>query len=203
MGDAWSRLIAAYRARHGLTQTELAQSLSVTQQTVSRWESGNQTPDAKAQQLLRSVIGLTALSTESAWRQRVTLSWGVEALFDRSWRCIAVSERMRRAGLSPERLEGKTFGDLPAARPLVEFIAGTAFFQGGVRVVRACPKHDSLAWGVEVWAVTAGNDEVLAQFVLHPRASNEARSLKCDLRPSVIEAMLEKVSITDLVVVPP
>jgi len=171
--DNWPQLIAHYRARHGLTQTEFAENLKVTQQTVSRWESGKQTPDPEAQQLLRSVIGLTALSTKAAWQQRVALAGGMEALLEKGWRCLASSDRLHAlTGLSPERLVGRTLADLPAEKNYANLLDRTPFFDGGVRVLRARAevrtKNGPLVHNVELWPVLTSGDEIVAHAVAHP-----------------------------------
>jgi len=171
--DNWPQLIAHYRARHGLTQTEFAESLKVTQQTVSRWESGKQTPDPEAQQMLRSVIGLTALSTKAAWQQRVTLSAGAEALLEKGWRYLASSNRLHvLTGLTPERLEGKTLADLPAERNYASLLDRTPFFDGGVRVLKARAEvrtqNGPLLHQIDLWPVLTSGDEIVAHVIAHP-----------------------------------
>jgi transcriptional regulator with XRE-family HTH domain len=171
--ENWPQLILHYRTRHGLTQTQFAESLKVTQQTVSRWESGKQTPDPEAQQLLRSVIGLTALATKSAWRERVALSCGVEALFEKGWRCLATSERLHSiAGISQSALEGKTLAELPAPRNYAELLDKTPFFEGGVRVLKARAEltadHDCFVGQIDFWPVLTSGDEIVAHAVAHP-----------------------------------
>lgn len=49
----------AERVRKGLTQTELANTLGVTQLTVSRWESGECEPSAKSLVNMASLYGCT------------------------------------------------------------------------------------------------------------------------------------------------
>ena len=171
--DNWPQLIAHYRARHGLTQTEFAENLKVTQQTVSRWESGKQTPDPEAQQLLRSVIGLTALSTKSAWQQRVTLSWGMEALLEKGWRYLASSDRLQAlTGLTPERLAGKTLADLPAERNYATVLDRTPFFDGGVRVLKARAEvrtsNGALMHNIDLWPVLTNGDEIVGHAIAYP-----------------------------------
>lgn len=173
--DNWPQLILHYRTRHGLTQTEFADGLKVTQQTVSRWESGKQTPDPEAQQLLRTVIGLTALSTKAAWQQRVALSCGMEALFEKGWRCLASSERLLSiAGLSQELFAEKTLADLPAERNYADLLDKTPFFEGGVRVLKA--RAELTAAGnqfigfIDLWPVLTSGDEIVAHAVAHPEA---------------------------------
>lgn len=50
----------AERVRKGLTQTELANTLGVTQITVSRWESGECEPSAKSLVSMTSLYGCSA-----------------------------------------------------------------------------------------------------------------------------------------------
>lgn len=171
-GDNWPELIAHYRTRHKLTQAEFAESLNVTQQTVSRWESGKQTPDPDTQQLLRSVVGLTSLSTRAAWQQRVGLSWGTEALFDKGWRCLAVSERMLEiAGVGADVLLGRTLTELPGVKSHAATLSQMPFFEGGIRVLKARAQFhlsgNRFAGDIELWPILTSGDEIVAHVVAH------------------------------------
>ena len=168
--DNWPELIAHYRIRHKLTQAEFAESINVTQQTVSRWESGKQTPDPETQQLLRSVVGLTSLSTRAAWQQRVTLSWGLECLFDKGWRCLAVSEKMVEiGGVSVDTIVGKALTDLPGVRPYAVMLSQMPFFEGGIRVLKARAlfrlSSTRFAGDIELWPILTSGDEIVAHVV--------------------------------------
>ncbi len=59
--NIWPRLIGQYRKRHALTQEDFAKRFGVTQQTVSRWEAGQQAPGLDVQTTLRTALGLGAL----------------------------------------------------------------------------------------------------------------------------------------------
>jgi transcriptional regulator with XRE-family HTH domain len=175
-GDNWPELIAHYRIRHKLTQAQFAETLNVTQQTVSRWESGKQTPDPTTQQLLRSVVGLTSLSTRAAWQQRVGLSWGMEALFDKAWRCLGVSERMLETiGLDADALVGRTLTEVPGVKHHAAILAQMPFFEGGIRVLQAQVQFrlssNRFAGEVELWPVLTSGDEIIAHVVAHATAA--------------------------------
>lgn len=193
--DNWPQLIAHYRARHGLTQTEFAENLKVTQQTVSRWESGKQTPDPEAQQLLRSVIGLTALSTKAAWQQRVALSGGIEALFEKGWKCLAGSDRLQAAtGLSPERLAEKSLADLPTEKNYASLLDRTPFFDGGVRVLKARAEvktqNGPLLHNIDLWPVLTSGDEIVAHAIAHPVEAPHSGGNSHDVRLFDIQAVM-------------
>jgi transcriptional regulator with XRE-family HTH domain len=81
--SVWRNLIVGYRKKHALTQAGAAARLNVSQQTISRWESGKQEPDPEAQAALRQELGILALTSREAWIQRVALSAGREYLFER------------------------------------------------------------------------------------------------------------------------
>lgn len=54
-----SEIIAAYRKELGLTQEGLAQKLGVTNQAVSKWESGQSCPDIALLPALADLFGIT------------------------------------------------------------------------------------------------------------------------------------------------
>lgn len=59
------RLIRAWRQRTGLTQEGLAQSLSVTFSTVSRWENGHVLPSKLAWRALQQLAAERSCPLES------------------------------------------------------------------------------------------------------------------------------------------
>jgi DNA-binding transcriptional regulator YiaG len=170
----WPHLIARFRARRVLTQNQLAEMLRVSKQTVSRWESGRQAPEHAALDVLRSVIGFTTLATRAAWCERVSASRGVEVLLERDWRCAAMSERFRAltdTGL--ESLLGKSLRTLPAVGRHGVALDEAAFFDGGVRMVRAemFTKRGQHIAEIDVWAVLVDDDQIVAHFVAQPTRS--------------------------------
>ena len=56
MSGNWSQLIQHYRVRNGLTQKQLAQRLSVSQRTISRWERRQDQPSLDHQRVLRDLF---------------------------------------------------------------------------------------------------------------------------------------------------
>jgi DNA-binding transcriptional regulator YiaG len=56
MSDAFAEQIKQHRERLGLTQSRLAQILSVTGQTVYLWESDKSKPSAMAQEMILSKL---------------------------------------------------------------------------------------------------------------------------------------------------
>ena len=55
MSEIWSAIVRRYRLRHGLTQFRLAQMLTVSQRTISRWERGEDSPGLAQQRVLRDL----------------------------------------------------------------------------------------------------------------------------------------------------
>ena len=55
MSEIWSAIVRQYRLRHGLTQHRLADMLTVSQRTISRWERGDDTPGLAQQKALRDL----------------------------------------------------------------------------------------------------------------------------------------------------
>lgn len=51
--DSWRRLVRNFRRHRGWTQATLGEYLGVTQETISRWESGRSIPELAVQRRLR------------------------------------------------------------------------------------------------------------------------------------------------------
>lgn len=133
----WPRLIAQYRKRHALTQEDFAKRFGVTQQTVSRWEAGQQAPGLDVQTTLRSALGLGALSDSRAWIARVNETFGREALFDRTWRVVAISdEALTHTGLTRERAIGRRVGEVIGARESSGILERVPLFDGKTRALK-------------------------------------------------------------------
>lgn len=91
MNDHWPEQIAAFHRSQSLTQQDLADLLSVSAPTVSRWESGVQTPDIAHIGVIRRLLGLARLNSLEEWCFRVNRSQGHELLMDAKEKVVAVS----------------------------------------------------------------------------------------------------------------
>ncbi len=168
----WPPLIAQYRKRHGLTQNSFADRFAVTQQTVSRWEAGLQTPNLGVQSALRSVVGLTGLGDTRAWIARVNESFGMEALLDASGRILAVSRRLL-SGTDAEAsaIVGKKLDELPGFGDVAPVFARVPLFSGALRglkvraqifLPKVCMTRD-----VDLWPVLTTDDQLVAHVVAY------------------------------------
>ncbi|MEJ2228497.1 MAG: helix-turn-helix transcriptional regulator [Alphaproteobacteria bacterium] len=54
--EDWAKLVRRYRQQHSLTQANIAEVLSVSQKTVSRWERGEDKPNVSLQKHLRDLM---------------------------------------------------------------------------------------------------------------------------------------------------
>lgn len=185
--ENWPELIANFRTNRKLTQAAFAEHLNVTQQTVSRWESGKQLPYPPALEQLRTVVGATTISTKDAWRQRIEMSWRLEALFDKGWRYLAISKKLQSLTKRPAKNRmGTTLADVPELQEAAAIMARIPFFTGGIRVLKA---RVSLFWpdiafagDVEIWPVLTGSDEILAHVVATPNPTWIAEPLPPGMR---------------------
>ncbi len=100
----WHRRIRQFRLTHGLRQSELAARLGVTQATISRWESGDQDPDARYRHALRDLLREGRLSFDERLFLSVRRSPHLAAIINESHRFIAISA-------SYDRLFGRQEGD--------------------------------------------------------------------------------------------
>ena len=60
--------ISFYRKKQGLTQEQLAQALGVTNQSVSKWESGQCCPDITLIPQLADIFGISIDELLRLWR---------------------------------------------------------------------------------------------------------------------------------------
>jgi DNA-binding XRE family transcriptional regulator len=175
----WRELILGYRKKHALTQADAATRLHVSQQTISRWESGKQEPDPTAQQTLRSELGMLALTTRETWVQRVSLSAGREHLFEPGWRCVALSKRLmdEEVFMDPS-IVGKCIFDVPFFAPFKESLENSGLFTGETRLARLkavfhLPDR-SVGRDFDLWPILTGTDEILVHAIAYPFAAERS-----------------------------
>lgn len=179
--SVWRELILGYRKKHALTQADAATRLKVSQQTISRWESGKQEPDPSAQAALRKTLGMLSMTMRDAWVQRVSLSAGREHLFEPGWRCIALSKKLIEGEISMDpQIVGKSLFDVPFFAPLRSTLEGAGLFTGENRMARlkAVFHCDGQSAGrvFDLWPVLTGTDEILVQAVAYPFAVSQTPS---------------------------
>lgn len=189
----WRDLILGYRKKHALTQAEAAERLKVSQQTISRWESGKQEPDQTAQATLRSELGILSLTLRDAWIQRVNMSAGREYLFEQRWRFLAISPKIADGEIFMEpALIGKSILDVPFFDALAKVLEGFDLFSGRTKLARIqavfhLPDR-SVARTFDLWPVLTGTDEILVHAIAYPAAAS--RTPDCRLGIDVIETLV-------------
>jgi DNA-binding XRE family transcriptional regulator len=171
----WRDLIVGYRKKHALTQADAAVRLKVSQQTISRWESGKQEPDPSAQTTLREQLGMVSMTLREGWIQRVTLSAGRDYLFEQGWRCIALSEKIQDHELfiDPDSV-GKSMFDIPFFAPLWPTLEHSGLFEGETKLVRLKVEfhfpNRSSGRIFDLWPILTGTDEILVHGVAYAYA---------------------------------
>ena len=90
------------RVSSGLTQSDLADMLSVDQATISRWERGAQMPDGAMQNRLRDLLFRGRAISDARLVHFVRSSLSLMALISAEGKLVAVSEGLRRL-MPPDR----------------------------------------------------------------------------------------------------
>lgn len=169
----WASFVYSYRNLHDLTQDQLAERLKVSQQTVSRWEAGQQAPDPRSQATLRQVLGEADLSSKKNWIERVRRASGHEVLIDARMHFLSVSAAIAQiSDTPPESMIGKPYAKfLPKARPmLVEKAVEEGFFQGAFARLSYGSQlnlgHLTLNCLVDVWPVATPDAGILMHVVM-------------------------------------
>jgi transcriptional regulator with XRE-family HTH domain len=91
LGDDWTTQLRRFRRLRALKQTALADLLGVDQATVSRWESGRQSPDLGMQRRLRSLMQQAGPREEVLLRHWINAAVGYTSLSDENRVVVAAS----------------------------------------------------------------------------------------------------------------
>jgi transcriptional regulator with XRE-family HTH domain len=171
----WAHFVYSYRRLHTITQDQLAERLGVSQQTVSRWEAGQQIPDPASQAKLRKVLGEADLNSTKNWIARVRRAAGFEILFDRELTVRSVSAAMAEiARILPEDMIGMAHDDLfPKPRPAhIERLAQEGFFDGKIVHSKFTIRSDlgprSGGYHADVWPALTSDGGVLMHASIYP-----------------------------------
>jgi transcriptional regulator with XRE-family HTH domain len=183
---SWAVLLTSYRKAHQLTQEDLAQVLNVTTATVSRWESGRQTPGIMHAARLEALIGLHRLNQTEEWFFRVNQSAACKTLVGRDGVVAAVSDPfLAEFGWSRADVIGRSLWDHlgrdveRAAQSVLILEAGpkggVGFFGGRIRQIKfvADRKTSELAkgpsrWAVDIWPLLTAQDHLYAHVTASP-----------------------------------
>jgi transcriptional regulator with XRE-family HTH domain len=175
----WPLLVSSYRINAGLTQQDLAYKFGVTASTVSRWESGKQIPDLKAQSLINNKVNSINLQTKEEWIFRVNTSFGHEILFDSKDVILAVSDVLVRFHkIDREHIAGTTLTmffrsvfatEASVVHATTRDVMNSAFFSGGIRSIRQISDvrvpGGVVRFSSDFWPIVTCEDEILALIV--------------------------------------
>ena len=178
----WASFVRAHRLAMNLNQGQFAQDMGVSQQTVSRWESGAQIPDQSIQAKLKDRLRATALGSTAFWKYRVALSRGFEMLIDRDMTVLSASKKAAALLLSDHVEGAKLSGLLPerdiaqSPNPGLNSLEGfrdIGFFDGLIRSVRLDMEwhaaSGSCACKTDFWPVLTSEQTIIGQFSGMPR----------------------------------
>lgn len=202
----WASFVRAHRLAQNLNQGEFAKALGVSQQTVSRWESGGQIPDASIQNRLKEQLRSTALGSTDSWRHRVGHSSGHEVLIDRNLTVLAASTNAARLlGGASGQVDGMSFPDLlpdteipaaPMGLSSIRQLRDLGFFDGLIRSIRLDMewhlKSGSCACKTDVWPILTSEQVIIGQFSGMPHPINPDSSGFKGVRVKQVDVRLNK-----------
>ena len=171
----WASFVSSYRKLHNLTQEDLAARLNVSQQTVSRWEAGQQVPDATSQAVLKQVLGEADFGSKKLLIERVRQSSGCNLLLNSNAVVVAASGAVASAinRDSSREIEVLHLDEiLPLPRPgTVEMAARAGLFDGRLMSVSFTCEL-GFATGTqfiftEIWPALTHDGEIFAHAVMH------------------------------------
>lgn len=100
-------MLRRYRLLHGLKQATLAERLSVSQATISKWEKGDQLPNDERQSQLIALLAARPQGLDGTWLQRLVecSTQRVHVICDLTHRLLVASPgRYQEWGCSPGEL---------------------------------------------------------------------------------------------------
>jgi transcriptional regulator with XRE-family HTH domain len=171
----WGSFVLSFRRLHSLTQDQLAERLKVSQQTVSRWEAGQQIPDPRSQSALRSVLGEADLNSLKIWKERIRRASGFDALLDAELRIVCISGRIAETfDMDPEGVVGRPISEFfPADRPrFMEQALERGFFKGTLSGahyrVTVNEGRRSVFFDINLWPALTSDAGIFMHVVANP-----------------------------------
>jgi transcriptional regulator with XRE-family HTH domain len=182
--NKWAGFVRAHRLAQNMNQTAFAQLMGVSQQTVSRWESGSQIPEPAMQDKLRAQLSITALNSVAYWRSRVQNAASIDVLIASDMTVLAASKRAEKllgAG-DGSALEGAKFHTLVPDHEMtmdghakirsIEELNEIGFFDGLIRSIRLQMEwhlaKGSCACNTDLWPVMTSDQVIVGHFVGSP-----------------------------------
>jgi transcriptional regulator with XRE-family HTH domain len=177
----WASFVRAHRLSKSLNQSEFADLMGVSQQTVSRWESGTQLPDSAIQDRLRTELQMTALGSLAFWKRRIQASQGHDVLIARDLTILAASAKAEQLlGTRDQGIVGRLFSDI-LPEPEMQTEAGNTnglnsirqfseigFFDGLIRSIRLEMEwhspSGSYSYKTDVWPVLTSDQTIVGHF---------------------------------------
>ena len=107
------KLIAELRKKQGLTQQQLADKLNLSNKTISKWESGNGSPDISNLPVLAEALGISVDELLKGEINRSEPDTNLEVSKDYSTRkALTQKQKMERAIIALAACIGAIFGIL-------------------------------------------------------------------------------------------
>ena len=158
--EDWGAQLRRFRRLRALKQTALAEMIGVDQATVSRWESGRQSPDLRTQRRLRDLVRRIEPHQEVLLKHWIDTSVGYTVLCDENRIIRAASASYCSIhGVSPSDVLGRS--SLPVFTADLERALWQAvdrgFFEGEVASVTVVGRWNTLSGrqrevgGIAVW----------------------------------------------------
>lgn len=175
----WASFVRAHRLSKNLNQGEFARVMQVSQQTVSRWESGAQTPDPAIQDVLRKQLRITALNSLAFWKHRVSAARTHDLLIARDMSILAASKSALQlfqgdglAIIGSRLTEVLPYSKMAVPHPppmnSIEQLRDIGFFDGLIRSVRLSAEwhmqSGSCACNSDIWPILTSEQTILGHI---------------------------------------